>query len=113
MVAVQLCILVLGLIAVPILLFQPGRIVKLGVLDPDNIGEHLISNVKGGGRVFRLTTAKPVQKSTTAESVQESTVLYSVQALSAVEDVTGTLHEMKDIPCFDLLLFQRNTKHIF
>ena len=79
-VAVQLCILLLGLIAVPILLFQPGRIVKLGILDPDNIGGHLISNVKGGGRVFRLTTAKPVQKSTIAEPVQKSTALYSVQA---------------------------------
>ena len=77
-VAVQLCILLLGLIAVPILLFQPGKIVKLGILD--NIGGHLISNVKGGGRVFRLTTAKPVQKSTIAESVQESTTLYSVKA---------------------------------
>jgi len=61
-VAVQLCIVVLGLCAVPILLFQPGRIVKLGILDPDDIGGHLISNVKDGGPMFRLATAKLVQK---------------------------------------------------
>ena len=57
--AVQLGIALLGLIAVPILLLQPGRINKLGILDPDNIGKPLIADVKG---VFRLTTAKSVQK---------------------------------------------------
>ena len=69
-VAVQLCIVVLGLCAVPILLFQPGRIVKLGILDPDDIGGHLISNVKDGGPMFRLATAKLVQKPTAEDPVQ-------------------------------------------
>ena len=86
MVASQLFIMVLGVIAIPLLLYQPGRIVKLGVLDPDNIGRHLISNIKGGGRMFRLTTAKPVQKPTSAEPVQDSTTAEPEQAES-VQDV--------------------------
>merc|ERR1711997_490112 len=86
MVASQLFIMALGVIAIPLLLYQPGRIVKLGVLDPDNIGRHLISTIKGGGRMFRLTTAKPVQKLTTAEPVQDMTTADPVQA-EPVQDV--------------------------
>ena len=56
--AAQLCIAVLGLIAAPILLFQPGRIVQLGVLDPDDIMRQLLAKVEGGGHVFRLAPAE-------------------------------------------------------
>ena len=56
--AAQLCIAVLGLIAAPILLFQPGRIVQLGILDPDDIMRQLLANVEGGGRVFKLAPAE-------------------------------------------------------
>merc|ERR1712192_45 len=56
--AAQLCIAVLGLIAAPILLFQPGRIVKLGILDPDAIMRQLLANVEGGGHVFNLAPAE-------------------------------------------------------
>ena len=87
MVASQLFIMVLGVIAIPLLLYQPGRIVKLGVLDPDNIGRHLISNIKGGGRMFRLTTAKPVQKLTTAEPVQDSNTTAEPVQAEPVQDV--------------------------
>ena len=58
---VQLCIAVLGLLALPILLFQPGRIVRLGVLDPGNIGTQLISKVENGRRVFNLAAAQLVE----------------------------------------------------
>ena len=56
--AAQLCIAVLGLIAAPILLFQPGRIVQLGVLDPEHIMRQLLANVEGGGHVFKLAPAE-------------------------------------------------------
>ena len=56
--AAQLCIAVLGLIAAPILLFQPGRIVQLGILDPDDIMRQLLANVEGGGHVFKLAPAE-------------------------------------------------------
>ena len=56
--AAQLCIAVLGLIAAPILLFQPGRIVQLGVLDPDDIMRQLLAKVEGGGHVFHLAPAE-------------------------------------------------------
>ena len=56
--AAQLCIAVLGLIAAPILLFQPRRIVQLGVLDPDDIMRQLLANVEGGGHVFNLAPAE-------------------------------------------------------
>ena len=55
--AVQLCIAVLGLIAAPILLFQPGRINKLGILDPDNVMQQLLAEVEAGGCVFALSNA--------------------------------------------------------
>ena len=55
--AAQLCIALLGLIAAPILLFQPGRIVQLGVLDPDNVMQQLLTNVEGGGCFFALSDA--------------------------------------------------------
>ena len=56
--AAQLCIAVLGLLAAPILLFQPGRIIMLGVLDPDNVQQQFLAEVKGGGCVFRLGPIK-------------------------------------------------------
>ena len=56
--AAQLCIAVLGLLAAPILLFQPGRINILGVLDPDNVQQQFLAEVKGGGCVFRLGPIK-------------------------------------------------------
>ena len=56
--AAQLCIAVLGLIAAPILLFQPGRIEQLGVLDPDDIMTQLLARVEGGGHVFNLLPAE-------------------------------------------------------
>ena len=56
--AAQLCIAVLGLIAAPILLFQPGRIEQLGVLDPDDIMTQLLARVEGGGHVFKLSLAE-------------------------------------------------------
>ena len=56
--AAQLCIAVLGLIAAPILLFQPGRIIQLGVLDPEHIMRQLLANVEGGGHVFKLAPAE-------------------------------------------------------
>ena len=56
--AAQLCIAVLGLIAAPILLFQPGRIEQLGVLDPDDIMTQLLARVEGGGHVFNLSPAE-------------------------------------------------------
>ena len=55
--AAQLCIAVLGLIAAPILLFQPGRIVQLGILDPDNVMQQLLADVEGGGCFFALADA--------------------------------------------------------
>ena len=68
--AVQLLIAVLGLIATPILLFQPGRIAQLGVLDPDNIQQQLLAKVEGGGGVFRLGPAEeeePIPEELTQE----------------------------------------------
>ena len=56
--AAQLCIAVLGLIAAPILIFQPGRIEQLGVLDPDDIMTQLLARVEGGGHVFNLSLAE-------------------------------------------------------
>ena len=56
--AAQLCIAVLGLIAAPILLFQPGRIKQLGILDPDDIMTQLLAIVEGGGHVFNLSPAE-------------------------------------------------------
>ena len=56
--AAQLCIALLGLIAAPILLFQPGRIVQLGVLDPEDIMQQLLAKVEGGGHVFKLSPAE-------------------------------------------------------
>ena len=56
--AAQLCIAVLGLIAAPILIFQPGRIEQLGVLDPDDIMTQLLARVEGGGHVFKLSLAE-------------------------------------------------------
>ena len=56
--AAQLCVAVLGLIAAPILLFQPGRIEQLGVLDPDDIMTQLLARVEGGGHVFNLSLAE-------------------------------------------------------
>ena len=56
--AAQLCIAVLGLIAAPILLFQPGRIIQLGILDPEYITRQLLASVEGGGHVFNLAPAE-------------------------------------------------------
>ena len=72
--AAQLCIAVLGLIAAPILLFQPGRIIQLGILDPDDTMRQLLANVEGGGHVFKLAPAEEeeevlddIDKGTSAE----------------------------------------------
>ena len=67
--AVQLCIAVLGLIAAPILLFQPGRINKLGILDPDNVMQQLLAEVDAGGCVFALSNA--VDEEPVAEDDEE------------------------------------------
>ena len=67
--AAQLCIAVLGLIAAPILLFQPGRIIKLGVLDPDNVMQQLLADVEGGGCFFALSDA--VDEEPLAEEEEE------------------------------------------
>ena len=53
-IAIQACIAMIGLLAAPILLFQPGRITTLGVLDPDNVQQQFKARVEGGGCVFRL-----------------------------------------------------------
>merc|ERR1711936_344940 len=72
--AAQLCIAVLGLIAAPILIFQPGRIIQLGILDPDDTMRQFLANVEGGGHVFKLAPAEEeeeflddIDKGTSAE----------------------------------------------
>ena len=52
--AAQLVIAVTGLLAAPLLLFQPGRIRSLGVLCPDNVQVQFLAEVEGGGCCFRL-----------------------------------------------------------
>jgi hypothetical protein len=54
--AAQLAIGALGLVTAPVLLLQPGRIVQLGVLNPDCLNRQLLALVEGSGRWggFRL-----------------------------------------------------------